>query len=1408
MSDKIDERVVAMKFQNGQFEKGVADSLKSLDQLKKGMNMDGAKKGLDDLARAAAGFNLLPLGKVTDGISAGFVAMATLGVTALQRIASAAITTGTQMVKALTVDPINAGLKEYETNLNAIQTILANTQSKGTTLDNVNDALQQLNNYSDKTIYNFSEMARNIGTFTAAGVNLETSVNAIKGIANLAAVSGSNAQQASTAMYQLSQALSTGTVRLLDWNSVVNAGMGGELFQTAIKETARVHGVAVDDIIKKNGSFRDSLQEGWLTSEILTETLSKLTGDLTDVQLKAMGYTDEQIIGIQKMAKTAQDAATKVKTATQLIGTLQETAGSGWAQTFQLIFGDFEEAKTLWTGVNDVIGGMINASSKARNKMFKDWRDLGGRTLGIAAVKNAFEALMSVIEPIKDAFRDIFPPMTGARLQEITKAVLEFTKHLKLSDEAQNNLKRTFKGVFAVFDIVFTIIGKIVGVLFDLFGATTKNAGGVLEFTANIGDFLVKLRDAIKGGDGLSRVFKVIGDVLRWPIDQLTEFTKKLAGNNEGASFLENAWNAIANAMKKVWEFLKPVVDWFVDAFHVVSKAIKDAFKEVTPETLLVAVGSGALVGVFVVLKKFSDKLIGAIKGVGGGFIKDLRGIFGALTDTLKAMQMKIKTDALMKMAIAIAILAGSITILSLIEPPRLYAALSAVAVSFGLLAGALILLDHALDIGKGTWAKLPVLTASVGLLALAMLALAGALAIMGQLDIGQMGVALLGLAGSLGILIGALKLMEKINSAEIVKLSAALLILSVGLLALAGALNLFAKNDIAQTAIGLGAMAVAIGIVIGLMKLMEKVTGAVKGAAALAIVSGSLVLLGLALKMFIGFSWDEMARGGVVLAGSLAILAGALTLLGLGPTIQGALALGIAAVGLAILGKTLKEFTGFSWDELARGGVALAGTLAILAGAMALMGLPPVLLGSVGLLAAGVALMMIAPAIKILSSLSWDQVGVGMAVLASTLGILAGAGILLIPAVPGLLGAAAAILLFGVGTLAASVGILAFSVALVALAGAGTVGMAAFKLMIVTLIGLIPAMAKALAEGFVEILKVIANSGVEITAALVTLFTSIIEAIATVTPLIIKTLVDLIMLLLQTLLDNVPKMVDMGLKLLIGILEGIQNNIGKIVEVGIQIIINLLDGIAKKLPDLIDAAMRLVLSFINGVGDGIKKYSGDFVTAGSKLFRAIVDGVAKAIEQGGADLAYAGRKIGNALLNGAKKALGIASPSKEFFKVGVQTILGLTNSLAKGERDTQRAGEGVGDAALDGVNKSLGRLGKALGKQEQITLVITPVLDLSQIKQEDWMTVSALFGNTARVPQLSIARTRNETQNVDTGYEATRLSNDPNARPQDTPPETIKYEQNIYSPKPVNTAEVYRNTKNLVSQAEAEREK
>ena len=365
-----DTRVVEMRFDNAQFEKGIKESMKTLDEFEKNLKFDKVERSLSGLEKSVNSVSFGGIKKGIDDVVTGFNTLGIAGVMAMTKIASSIVNAGHQIASSF-IEPMQSGFKEYETQINAVQTILTNTSSKGTTIDDVNKALDELNVYADKTIYNFTQMTDNIGRFTAAGVGLEDSVTAIKGISNLAAASGADSAQAARAMYNLSQAISMGKLQLMDWNSVVNAGMGGELFQESLKETARVHGVAVDDIIAKNGSFRDSLSEGWITSEILLETLSKFTGDLTEDQLKSLGYTEQQIEGIMDLGEKANEAATKVKTYTQLMDTLKEENQSGWTQSWETIIGDYEEAKKLWSDIAQITTGVISEQSQARNSFLE-----------------------------------------------------------------------------------------------------------------------------------------------------------------------------------------------------------------------------------------------------------------------------------------------------------------------------------------------------------------------------------------------------------------------------------------------------------------------------------------------------------------------------------------------------------------------------------------------------------------------------------------------------------------------------------------------------------------------------------------------------------------------------------------------------------------------------------------------------------------------------------------------------------------------------------------------------------------------------------------------------------------------------------------------------------------------------
>lgn len=468
MSTTIDQRVVEMRFDNKQFESATATSMSTIDKLKQKLNFTGATKGLENVSSAAKKIDMSGLGSAVETVHSRFSALEVIGVTALANIANSAVNAGKQIVSALTIDPIITGFQEYETQMNAVQTILANTQSKGTTLDDVTAALDELNQYADQTIYNFTEMTKNIGTFTAAGVDLDKSVTSIKGIANLAAVSGSNAQQASTAMYQLSQALAAGRVSLMDWNSVVNAGMGGELFQNALKRTAEQMGTDVDALITKYGSFRESLTEGaWLTADVLTETLTQLSGAYTEADLIAQGYTDQQAKDIVQLAETAVGAATDVKTFTQLWDTMKEAVQSGWAKTWQIILGDFEQAKAFFTELSNLFGPIIENFSNARNDLLE------------GALSSNWDKM---IKQINEAGIE-----TADFTAELEKTARSVTSNYDKIIEKNGSLSAAFMSGDLKASIIIDTLDRLAGVT----GATateTENMAGKLEYFQKVVD--------------------------------------------------------------------------------------------------------------------------------------------------------------------------------------------------------------------------------------------------------------------------------------------------------------------------------------------------------------------------------------------------------------------------------------------------------------------------------------------------------------------------------------------------------------------------------------------------------------------------------------------------------------------------------------------------------------------------------------------------------------------------------------------------------------------------------------------------------------------------------------------------------------------------------------------------------
>lgn len=1281
----IDERVVEAKFDNKQFEQGVKQTTASLNNLKQNLNMDGATRGLSGLGNAAS------------TVANKFNVMRVAVYTAVATIAHQLTIAGEQLVKSFTVGPLIDGLHEYETQLNSVQTILSNTQWEHKNLDDVNGALNELNHYSDKTIYNFSEMARNVGTFTAAGVGLDKSVASIKGIANLAAVSGSNSQQAATAMYQLSQAISSGTVKLMDWNSVVNAGMGGKVFQDALKETARIHGVNIDAMIKKEGSFRNTLQNGWLTSKILTQTLKNFTGDVSREQLKQMGYTEKQIDGIIKMGKTATDAATKVKTFTQLMGTLREAAGSGWAKTWQLIIGNFNQAKKVWTSVSDTLGGMLQHSAKVRNNLLKEWASLGGRKALIDGISNAFHALMSILDPIRDAFREIFPRKTAEQLVAMTESFRDLMAKFKIGADTANTMKRIFAGVFAVFDIGWQLIKATAHFLADLIGTVGKSSGGIADFAARIGDLLVGLDKALKKGQGFTKFFDGIENMLK-PLISTLGFTRIK---------LLDLMNGILNAFSETGKILPKVKSVFQKINDAIHSFLGGIFSGFHFENFLNVIDTGLFAGLVLLVRKFVNRVRGPSPLQ--TFVEKLTAPFKQLTDTLKAMQQALQAAALVEIAIAVGLLTASVFTLSKIDSQALTKALSAMSVMFGQLVAALFLFNK-VGGAKGLF------TTSAGLIlfATAIRVLTSSVKALAELSWGQLSKGLVGVTGLIAGLIVATKGIGG-NAAGMIRAGAGLLLLSAGIKVLASAMADISKLSWGQMAKGLAGVAatlvalalftkiaevdgagirqgaglillaasikmladaaaqfaelswgqlskglVSIGAILTAFtiftKTVGKSSGLISAGLSLVAIAAAMKILASALADFAKMSWGQITKGIVVLAGAMTILTVAMRAMNEG--VGGAASMLVIAAALRVLAPALKSFGDMDWENIAKAMVVLAGslTLMVLAIAGAEEGLP----GAAAIFVMAAAMKVLAPVLQTFGNMSWGEIVKGLVLLAGSLLVFGGVAAVLTEVIPSMFGLAASVALLGVGVYAVGVGVSLLGAGLVALATGATAVLSVLE----SVLSYVPKLATELGIAVAAIAVAVAKAAPDVAKAIIAIIDAALVAIDKEGPKMIKTFGKIIVALVRELADAIPKISASALKMMIGIIDAIDKkaptivhkisnlivdilhamtaDMPKIVAAGVELIASFLEGIAKNVGKVVKAGADIIIAWINGISD----QSVRIVNAAFKAVIKFINGLADAIEENIPQLRDAGKHLAFAIADGM--TLGLASKVKD----------------------------------------------------------------------------------------------------------------------------------------------------------------
>lgn len=987
MSSSIDQRIVEMQFDNAQFEKGISTSLKSIDNLEKGLKLDGASKGLESVSKAANSMDFSGLQGGIYAVQQKFSALEVIGITALQRITNAAISTGESLVKSLSIDQISAGFAKFGSKTSSVATLVA----QGNDLEVVNEQLDRLNWFTDETSYNFTDMVANIAKFTASGKGLKESVTAMEGIANWAALSGQNASTASRAMYQLSQAMGAGIMRKEDYRSIQNASMDTDEFRQKCLDAGVALGKLkknADDtytsLVNNKGSFTKSqfaehlTEDAWFTSDVMMSVFQNYSSAVDQIYDYAdeKGITASQAISelgdkVDSFGLKAFKAAQEARTWGDAVDSVKDAVSTGWMNTFELIFGNQEEATQLWTDLANAMYDVFAGGAEARNEMLKEWKESGGRDDLIQSFWNIWDAVSKVTGSIKEAFGEIFAPMTSGKLLSMTENLKNFTESLIVSDETANKLKRTFKGVFAVFDIFKKVLGTVGDAIAKLLGSDgLKDLGNMLlNSAASLGDFLVSLNESFST-DGITGIF----DKIVTGISDLFSGVLNSAGGFSGAFC--TIGSSISSVLGFIWNSFKTVFSWLKENISLkgILGTVAAAFSALTGKELFDA-ASG--------ISGFIEKLTGAGKKSGSLKAK-ISELFESLHDSLQALTTSIKVTSLVGIAGAIGVLTASLNTLSQLDVGSALKGISAMAAMFKMLTKSLDSITKTLS--KNGSKGLMKASFSLILIAESMKVLASAMAKFGSLSIAELAKGLIGVGGSLAIFCVGLK---ALNGVKIpITTSISLLAVAESCKILGDAMGEFSGLSWEEIGRSLVAMGGALGELVVTLGILNKVSGlgSLAGSVSTLIIVQSLSGLADGLSKFGGLSWDEIGHGLAGMGGALAEVSTALVAVSKLAGFSSLFAAGsitIVISGLDELADSLTKFGFMSWDAIVYGLVAMGGALAEVAGFTGALGK---IAGFSGLLGAGsirltiTGLSDLADALEQIGGLSWDEIKRGLA--------------------------------------------------------------------------------------------------------------------------------------------------------------------------------------------------------------------------------------------------------------------------------------------------------------------------------------------------------------------------------------------------------------------------------------------
>ena len=689
MSQEVDERVVEMRFDNAQFEKNVHQTMQSLEKLNDSLRLDGAEKGFEKIGDASAKVDFDEMQGALDDLSGKFSAVEVMGVAALSHITRQAIDTGERLVKSLSLDQVTSGWSKYAQKTASVQTIMNAT---GKSIAKVNGYLSKLMWFSDETSYSFTDMTQSLGQLTASGGDIEKVIPMIMGMANATAYAGKGASEFSRVIYNLNQSYSQGYLSLMDWKSVELAGVATAELKKQIIETGVALGKIKEGAVTV-GTFSSTLSKKWADKEVMetafgkfaefSEAVKKMVdanpGMLASQAIDALADKYDEVT--VKAFKAAQEA----KSFSEAVDATKDAVSSGWMETFDILFGNYEEAKGFWSDLAEEFWNMFAGGAAGRNNWLKSAFDSGlDQLLGTEGFGDAGDNYTSLLqkalvnqgllseEGIEEAgsFQKALEE-SGVTAQQLYEVLGEAAEHYHqraaMSDEELNKLGFDRDKVYALANAYDSLAEQIQNGsvnLDDLAGKMNQLSGrehffnGILNVLEGINSVLSPIRD------GFGDVFMTDGSPLYNFLKGFDELTGKMALSEETAEKVQKVFTGVFRVLSiglkgvkavgktafmilgKLLDLLSPMGDLLLNIGSCIGNLLTWVDESLGQAESLSDV-LGILVGaVAALLSPIADVVKGVKALVRGGSMEEAKkqfGAFGTVVDAVGSVLDKFK---------------------------------------------------------------------------------------------------------------------------------------------------------------------------------------------------------------------------------------------------------------------------------------------------------------------------------------------------------------------------------------------------------------------------------------------------------------------------------------------------------------------------------------------------------------------------------------------------------------------------------------------------------------------------------------------------------------------------------------------------------------------------------------------